>query len=136
MEVSLIYWSLAFIAIAYPVSRYVLAKGKLLSLSSQSSKAADVNVFAREREEGGRSRAAIVNVESNPFPNQTTTPITNESDRKDQTNNVDTDNKGGWKCACETGGIGLFLPPSMLKSMGGAGAALRLGAGGCYHKQM
>ena len=135
MEVSLIYWSLAFIAIAYPVSRCILAKGKLPS--SRSSEAVDV--IARGGEEGG-VRAATINIyaETNRFPNQTATTINNESDRsrQDQTNIIENDIKGGWKCACETGGIGLFLPPSMLKSMGGAGAALRLGAGGCYHKQM
>ncbi len=40
----------------------------------------------------------------------------------------------GWKCACEGGG--LFLPPNLMRSLGGPGAALRLGAGGCYHKQL
>ncbi len=41
---------------------------------------------------------------------------------------------GGWKCACEGGGI--FLPPSMMRSVGGPGAFMRAGAGNCYHKQM
>ena len=36
---------------------------------------------------------------------------------------------GGWQCACEGGGI--FLPPSLQ----GPAAMLRLGTGGCYHKQ-
>lgn len=40
----------------------------------------------------------------------------------------------GWKCACDGGG--LFLPPNLMRSLGGPGAALRLGAGGCYHKQL
>lgn len=40
----------------------------------------------------------------------------------------------GWKCACEGGGI--FLPASLMKNLAGPGAALRLGAGSCYHKQM
>ena len=49
-------------------------------------------------------------------------------------NNVNDD--GGWKCACEEGGMGLFLPASMRASLGGPAAVLRMGAGGCYHKQM
>lgn len=36
-----------------------------------------------------------------------------------------------WRCACEGG----FLPPGMLKSLGGAEAAIRMGTGQCYHKQ-
>ena len=43
-------------------------------------------------------------------------------------------NDGGWKCACEGGGI--FLPPSMMRSVGGPSAFMRAGAGNCYHKQM
>lgn len=46
----------------------------------------------------------------------------------------DKSNNNGWKCACEGGGI--FLPPSLMKNLGGPGAALRLGTGSCYHKQM
>lgn len=42
-------------------------------------------------------------------------------------------NSPGWKCACEGGGI--FLPQSLMKNLGGPGAALRLGTGSCYHKQ-
>lgn len=41
---------------------------------------------------------------------------------------------GGWKCACEGGGI--FLPPSLQRSVGGASAFLKAGTGNCYHKQM
>mmetsp|Transcript_28577 Transcript_28577/g.40812 ORF Transcript_28577/g.40812 Transcript_28577/m.40812 type:complete len:107 (-) Transcript_28577:1043-1363(-) len=41
---------------------------------------------------------------------------------------------GGWKCACEGGGI--FLPPSLMRSVGGPSAFMRAGAGNCYHKQM
>lgn len=37
-----------------------------------------------------------------------------------------------WRCACEGG----FLPPGMLRSLGGAEAMMRLGTGQCYHKQM
>jgi hypothetical protein len=40
-----------------------------------------------------------------------------------------------WKCACEGNGM-LFLPQSLMKSLGGPGAVMRMGAGGCYHKQM
>ena len=44
-------------------------------------------------------------------------------------------NGGGWKCACEGNGM-IFLPQSLMKSFSGPGAAMRMGAGGCYHKQM
>ena len=33
----------------------------------------------------------------------------------------------GWRCACEGG----FLPPGLLKSMGGAEAVFRMSAGQC-----
>lgn len=46
----------------------------------------------------------------------------------------DASNDGGWKCACEGGGI--FLPPSLMRSVGGPSAFMRAGAGNCYHKQM
>ena len=38
-------------------------------------------------------------------------------------------------CACEGNGM-IFLPQSLMKSFSGPGAAMRMGAGGCYHKQM
>jgi hypothetical protein len=41
-----------------------------------------------------------------------------------------------WQCACEGGNGLIFLPQSLMKSFSGPGAAMRLGAGGCYHKQM
>ena len=43
-------------------------------------------------------------------------------------------NDGGWKCACEGGGI--FLPPSLMRSVGGPSAFMLAGACNCYHKQM
>jgi len=43
--------------------------------------------------------------------------------------------KQEWKCACEGNGM-IFLPQSLMKSFSGPGAAMRMGAGGCYHKQM
>ncbi|KAL3807014.1 hypothetical protein ACHAXA_007798 [Cyclostephanos tholiformis] len=46
------------------------------------------------------------------------------------------ENVGGWQCACEGGNGLIFLPQSLMKSFSGPGAAMRLGAGGCYHKQM
>ena len=56
-----------------------------------------------------------------------------ENERSDKSKSVNTVNTG-WKCACE-GGC-LFLPPNLMRTLGGPSAALRLGAGGCYHKQM
>ena len=57
-------------------------------------------------------------------------PTANTNSAEDE----DIGNNTGWKCACEGGGI--FLPPSLMKNLGGPGAALRLGTGSCYHKQM
>lgn len=45
------------------------------------------------------------------------------------------ESKQQWKCACEGNGM-LFLPQSLMKSFSGPGAAMRMGVGGCYHKQM
>jgi hypothetical protein len=53
-----------------------------------------------------------------------------ENSLKQQEASID----GGWKCACEGGGI--FLPPSLMRSVGGPSAFMRAGAGNCYHKQM
>ena len=39
-----------------------------------------------------------------------------------------------WKCACEDGGS--FLPPSLVRSVGGPSAFIRAGVGNCYHKKM
>lgn len=57
-----------------------------------------------------------------------------DEDRRDTKKSSNDNSGGGWRCACEGGGI--FLPASMMKSIGGPSAAFRLGAGGCYHKQM
>lgn len=48
-------------------------------------------------------------------------------ERRSASNN---DSSNGWKCACEGGGI--FFPPSLK----GPAAVVRMGAGGCYHKEM
>jgi len=44
-----------------------------------------------------------------------------------------TNGNSSWRCACEGG---LFLPNTLLKSLGGAQAVFRMGSGQCYHKQM
>jgi hypothetical protein len=46
----------------------------------------------------------------------------------------DENNGTNWKCVCEEGG--LFLPPSLMRSLSGPAAVFKMGAGGCYHKQM
>lgn len=40
------------------------------------------------------------------------------------------DQTSDWRCVCENG----FLPPNLLKSLGGAESVIRMGAGQCYHK--
>lgn len=60
------------------------------------------------------------------------TKVVNSNDESNEPKGSKSNNT--WKCACEGGGI--FLPPSLMKNLGGPGAALRLGTGICYHKQM
>ena len=67
-------------------------------------------------------------------PNQCT-KINNDNERWVKCKSSINEDVGGWKCACE-GGNGIFLPQSLMKSFSGPGAVMRLGAGGCYHKQM
>jgi len=59
---------------------------------------------------------------------------TSDSDTKKLPPKATTNNdNNNWRCACEGG----FLPPGLLKDVfGGAEAAMRLGAGQCYHKQV
>ena len=137
MEIGYITCFFALVVLAYPFSR-ILAKGKLSLLSRSTTDAGDV--IAREEDEGvgddGSGAAEGININSNRFSKQSAT-ISNESEKQDQPNTNDYENtrNGRWKCVCEGGGLGLFLPPSMMKSMGGPGAAIRLGTGGCFHKQ-
>jgi hypothetical protein len=67
-------------------------------------------------------------------PNQCT-KLNSDSEKRVRRKSSIGEDVGGWKCACE-GGNGIFLPQSLMKSFSGPGAAMRLGAGGCYHKQM
>ena len=132
MGVGFVVWCIAFIALAYLVYR-LLPKANPGSWSSSSSGA--VEVIAREEGKDGGGRASA-DVYVDRFSNQSVAITTNENSKQHQASTVENDKNGGWKCVCEGGGIGLFLPPSLMKSMGGPGAAMRLGAGGCYHKQM
>jgi hypothetical protein len=62
------------------------------------------------------------------------TDISSSNNRNNKSSEPKDANKiNTWKCVCEGGGI--FLPPSLMKNLGGPGAALRLGTGKCYHKQ-
>lgn len=60
--------------------------------------------------------------------------LTQNNSKSNKNDNNNSSSSSGWKCACEGGGI--FLPPSLMKNLGGPGAAIRLGTGSCYHKQM
>ena len=55
------------------------------------------------------------------------------NDTNDEASETYIKNINNWKCACEGGGI--FLPQSLMRSLGGPTAAIKLGAGSCYHKQ-
>ena len=57
-------------------------------------------------------------------------PIKKETEEAKSKSSSNNNYNSGWKCACEGGGI--FLP----QSLAGPVAMMRMGAGGCYHKQM
>ena len=61
--------------------------------------------------------------------------VKDDTDKAGSSKQVVNDNDGvGWQCVCEGGGI--FLPPSLQRSVGGPSAFLKAGTGNCYHKQM
>ena len=78
----------------------------------------------------------ITDGENDRAPPADKTINNNRAEEKSSGNslNQDATNDGGWKCACEGGGI--FLPPSLMRSVGGPSAFMRAGTGSCYHKQM
>jgi hypothetical protein len=76
-----------------------------------------------------------INICDSIVPNQCT-KINSDSEQLLKRKSSNNENVGGWKCACEGGNGLIFLPQSLMKSFSGPGAAMRLGAGGCYHKQM
>jgi hypothetical protein len=74
----------------------------------------------------------------------TTTSTTHTSDTVDDTGQhhrprttndrsgpLSDDTPGTWRCACQ----GTFLPPGLLRTLGGAEAVLRMGGGQCYHQR-
>ena len=55
----------------------------------------------------------------------------NKKEEEDENDDdLGTNNNNTWRCACENG----FLPPSLLRTFGGAEAVMRMGMGQCYHK--
>lgn len=120
----LCYASIAFLVFAYPgfiLVKYYYSVGREptsdeQSKSSSSSSSTDISVTAIPR----NSKTSSGN------------EIKNGLVREKAINN--NNNPRGWKCACETGGI--FLPQSLMKSIGGPAAAFKMGSGGCYHKEM
>lgn len=78
----------------------------------------------------------ITDGENDRAPPAEKTIDNNRVEKKSSGNDLkqDATNDGGWKCACEGGGI--FLPPSLMRSVGGPSAFMRAGTGNCYHKQM
>ena len=78
-------------------------------------------------------------IQLNEDSNESQNNVTNVDPRKDPKENqkiMKTDqeneqsNEQKWRCACE----GSFLPPSLLRSFGGAEAIFKAGMGQCYHK--
>lgn len=64
-------------------------------------------------------------------PNKLTASTTPVVEEAPSVNDGSDSNTNRWRCACETG----FLPPALLKNLGGAEAVLRMGVGQCYHKK-
>lgn len=71
------------------------------------------------------------------LPVTTTTTLTaQKEEEKEEVEEVKEDslarrNNYGFQCACGQG----FIPPGLVKTLGGAEAIFRMGAGQCYHKQ-
>ena len=134
MELSslLLYSGIAVIAIAYPAFLLVnyLVKGNLSEGPSVETNGGDAT-SATNKENDGNNKNNVINNSSNP---PTCSPVDSDSEQRKKAKSLRNNDSRGWQCACEGGGI--FLPQSLMKSIGGPVAAFGLGAGGCYHKQM
>ena len=83
-------------------------------------------------ESNGRTKSSKENSASS---NPASTKIDKRNtEQKPNPKSFNADTGGVWKCACDDNSI--FLPQSMMKSLAGPASMLKLGAGGCYHKQM
>jgi len=71
------------------------------------------------------------NIDVLPSPNEKMNEReTREPDAKSSSEKIAFSSSYQWRCACENG----FLPPGLLKNLGGAEAMLRMGTGQCFHK--
>jgi hypothetical protein len=115
---------------------------KIIMIASKSDPLSDIKSAANVTIKLERSTINKTNATSG---DDTTTGKSTRMDNSDTNNtriitptntnaatNNDTTNSNNWRCVCETG----FLPPGMLKSLGGsAESVFKLGTGQCYHKQ-
>mmetsp|Transcript_18994 Transcript_18994/g.41388 ORF Transcript_18994/g.41388 Transcript_18994/m.41388 type:complete len:135 (-) Transcript_18994:1436-1840(-) len=128
----LLYSGIAFIVLAYPA---VLLIGYLSKGKQPKGPSAKTNYCADDTTENNndnnKNNIIIKNNPNNPPTNSAEGDSTTQREKPKYPRIND---GGGWKCACEEGGI--FLPQSLMKSIGGPSAAFKLGAGSCYHKQV
>jgi hypothetical protein len=120
------YLGIALIAITYP--SYLLAV--YLVKEHQSAAPGEINPDGTIAEDNGKTNENT----NNGNPARPSINAKKDSTQRNREDSVEKRDNNRWQCACEGGGI--FLPASMMKSLCGPSAAMRLGAGGCYHKQM
>ena len=73
---------------------------------------------------GKSTQKVAVSIPSSLKKQKKVTASTSDEDAKNATDT-------NWRCACQGG----FLPPGLLKSLGGAEAFMRMSAGQCYHNK-
>ena len=138
------YWGIALILLAYPafvfIQSFLVKRRRRPSPGrySESAKENDSNgnESAPNKEQetvssSSSSNTDAISISPTKLVNSNTN---NDSIRQPKAKTSQPTRSNGWQCACEGGGI--FLPQSLMKSIGGPAAALRMGRGECYHKQM
>ena len=79
-------------------------------------------------EDSNESQNNVTNVDPRKDPKENQKIM--RTNQENETIEAKQSNEQKWRCACE----GSFLPPSLLRSFGGAEAIFKAGMGQCYHK--
>ena len=137
------YWGIALILLAYPafvfIQSFLVKQRRRPSLGRYSESAkendSDGNESAPSKEQETVSSSSSSSTDAISIsPTKLVNSNTNNDSIRQPNSKTAQPRSNGWQCACEGGGI--FLPQSLMKSIGGPAAALRMGRGECYHKQM
>ncbi len=105
-------------------------------MKTRTTKSGDDNITGKGDIEGRKNTQTKNNNISDNIDPDEGTKIINDGEERMERKLSNIENVRGWQCACEDGNVLIFLPQSLKKSFSGPGAAMRLGAGGCYHKQL